>query len=94
MILNRSVPNFRKDSNPFVVLDIGAGDLRLSLQIAMRAKMVYAVEVNPKVLGPALEKIGWDQPRNLVAICANALDIPFPKDITIDVAPNAPLPPF
>lgn len=54
--------------------------------------MVYAVEVNPKVLGPALEKIGWDQPRNLVAICANALDIPFPKDITIAVAPDAPLP--
>lgn len=81
-IYEKILKNIKKDD---VVLDIGAGDLRLSLQIAMRAKIVYAVEVNPKVLGPALEKIGWDQPCNLVAICANALDIPFPKDITIAV---------
>lgn len=68
-----------------VVLDIGAGDLRLALQLAERARKVYAVEVNPKVLGPALETIGWDLPRNLVVICANALDIPFPSDVTVAV---------
>ena len=43
-----------------VVLEIGAGDLRLALRLAGRARKVYAVEVNPKVLGPALEAIGWD----------------------------------
>lgn len=68
-----------------VVLDIGAGDLRLALRLAGRAKRVYAVEVNPKVVGPALEAIGWDLPRNLVVICANALDIPFPSEVTVAV---------
>ena len=68
-----------------VVLDVGAGDLRLALRLAERARRVYAVEVNPKVLGSALEAISWDLPRNLVAICANALDIPFPSDVTVAV---------
>ena len=68
-----------------VVLEIGAGDLRLALRLAGRARKVYAVEVNPKVLGPALEAIGWELPRSLVAICANALDIPFPSDVTVAV---------
>jgi SAM-dependent methyltransferase len=68
-----------------VILDIGAGDLRLALQMAERARRVYAIEVNPKVIGPALEAIGWDLPRNLVVICANALDIPFPSDVTAAV---------
>jgi SAM-dependent methyltransferase len=68
-----------------VVLDIGAGDLRLALQLAGRARWVYAVEVNPKVLVPALGAIGWDLPRNLVVICGNALDHPFPSDVTVAV---------
>jgi len=68
-----------------VILDIGAGDLRLALRMAERAKKVYAVEVNPKVIGPALEAIGWDLPRNLIVICANALDITFPSDVTVAV---------
>jgi len=74
--------NIEKDD---IVLDVGAGDLRLALQMAERARKVYAVEVNPKVLGPALEAIGWDLPRNLVVLCANALDIPFPSDVTVAV---------
>ena len=68
-----------------IVLDIGAGDLRLALRLAQRAKKVYAVEVNPSVLGLALEAIGFVLPRNLMAICANALDYPFPDDVTVAV---------
>lgn len=68
-----------------IVLDIGAGDLRLALRLAQRAKKVYAVEVNPWVLGLALEAIGFVLPRNLMAICANALDYPFPDDVTVAV---------
>lgn len=68
-----------------VVLDIGAGDLRLALRLADRAQKVYAVEVNPLVVGRALGIIGLDMPRNLHVICANALDLPIPRAVTIAV---------
>jgi SAM-dependent methyltransferase len=68
-----------------VVLEIGAGDLRLALQMAERAQRVYAVEVNPLVIGSALETIGLSIPRNLHAICANALDFPIPPGVTVAV---------
>jgi len=68
-----------------VVLEIGAGDLRLALAMAERAQRVYAVEVNPLVVGPALETIGLRLPRNLHVMCANALDVPFPPGVTVAV---------
>ena len=68
-----------------VVIEIGAGDLRLALQLAERARRVYAVEVNPLLVGAALQAIGLALPRNLLVICANALDIPFPAGITVAV---------
>lgn len=67
------------------VIDIGAGDLRLALRMAACAQRVYAVEVNPLLLSWALEIIGLDLPRNLHAICANALDVPIPSDVTTAV---------
>lgn len=68
-----------------IVLEIGAGDLRLALQMAERAQRVYAVEVNPLVLGPALGTIGLRLPRNLHVVCANALDFPVPAGVTVAV---------
>ncbi len=68
-----------------VVLEIGAGDLRLALRMAERARRVYAVEVNPLVVGPALEIIGLRLPRNLHVMCANALDLSFPPGVTVAV---------
>jgi SAM-dependent methyltransferase len=68
-----------------VVLDIGAGDLRLALRLAERARRVYAVEVNPLVVAQALEIIGLDLPRNLHVICSNALDVRIPIDVTVAV---------
>jgi SAM-dependent methyltransferase len=68
-----------------IVLDIGAGDLRLALQMAARSRWVYAVEVNPLLIGTALQEIGLDLPRNLHVICANALDVPVPSDVTVAV---------
>ena len=68
-----------------VVLEIGAGDLRLALRIAERARRVYAVEVNPLVIGPALETIGFHLPRNLHVVCANALDVPVPPGVSVGV---------
>jgi SAM-dependent methyltransferase len=68
-----------------VVLEIGAGDLRLALRIAERAQRVHAVEVNPLVVGPALEMIGLRLPRNLHVTCANALDVPVPRGVSVAV---------
>lgn len=68
-----------------VVYEIGAGDLRLALRLARKARRVYAVEVNPRVLGPALEQLGFDLPRNLVVTCGNALDLPVPPEVTTAV---------
>jgi SAM-dependent methyltransferase len=67
------------------VLEIGAGDLRLALRLAQRVRRVYAVEVNPCILGAALAEIGHNMPRQLIAICGNALDIPFPPGVTVAV---------
>jgi len=68
-----------------VVIEIGAGDLRLALRMAERARRVYAVEVNPLLVGAALQVIGLALPRNLLVVCANALDAPFPTDIAVAV---------
>jgi SAM-dependent methyltransferase len=68
-----------------VVLDIGAGDLRLALRVAERAQRVVAVEVNPLVVAQGLKIIGLDLPRNLHVVCANALDIRIPPDVTVAV---------
>lgn len=68
-----------------IVLDFGAGDLRLALRMAEKVRRVYAVEVNPVVLGAALGEIGFDLPRNLHVICANALDIAIPTGTTVAV---------
>lgn len=68
-----------------VVLEIGAGDLRLALQLAQRAQRVIAVEVNPLVVGSALETIGLNLPSNLQVMCANALDIAIPSDVSAAV---------
>lgn len=68
-----------------IVLDIGAGDLRLALQLAARARRVYAVEINPLLVAAALEEIGLDLPRHLHVICANALDMAFPPGVTAAV---------
>lgn len=68
-----------------VVLEIGAGDLYLALQIAQRASRVYAVEVNPLLVATTLVAIGFSLPRNLQVICADARDFPFPTDVTMAV---------
>jgi tRNA G37 N-methylase Trm5 len=63
------------------VLDAGAGDLRFSLALAKKCKMVYAVEINPRVLGPALATIGYRLPKNVVPSCQNVFNMPVPVDV-------------
>jgi len=68
-----------------VVLEIGAGDLRLALQIAQRGERVYAVEVHPRLLNWAMREIGRDLPPNLHVVCANALHLKVPPHVTVAV---------
>lgn len=62
------------------VLDIGAGDLRFSLQIAAIARQVIAVEIQGDIvrLGPPPSAY----PLNLQVEIADALVWPFPEGIT------------
>ena len=66
-----------------VLLDIGAGDLRLDRRMAQIVKKVYAVEINPQVLNPA--KALSEIPDNLIPICADARVLDFPSDVTAGV---------
>jgi hypothetical protein len=67
-----------------VILDIGAGDLRLARQMAIIARKVYAVEVNAQVLDQA-SSFGNPLPANLTSIRADARTMDFPTDITTGV---------
>ncbi len=62
-----------------VVLDIGAGDLRLTKRVAAIARRVYAIERDPAVLA-RVDRGNW--PANLIVICADALTTAFPLDVT------------
>lgn len=63
-----------------VVLDIGAGDLRLARQMARIAWAVYAIEINPQVMYQA-----DPLPANVIPICGDARWLAFPVDITVGV---------
>jgi len=68
-----------------VLLDIGAGDFRLAWAAARKVQRVYALEVQPQLVAGFLSRVGYALPRNLQVICANALDFPFPEEITVGV---------
>lgn len=65
-----------------VVLEIGAGDLRLALLAAKIARKVIAIEIQESILEKRLAKLSASLPANLEIVAGDALDWPFPKDIT------------
>lgn len=65
-----------------VVLDIGAGDLRLARQMARLVRKVYSVELNAQVLQQTSRE---PLPANLVAICGDARQLDFPRDVSVGV---------
>ena len=67
-----------------VILDIGAGDLRLDRQMAQIVRKVYAVEINPQ-MQDLVEALPEPLPANLLQICADARTLVFPTDITAGV---------
>ena len=64
-----------------VVLDIGAGDLRLTRRIAERAKQVIAWEIQPALVNTAVRPL----PPNLAAIVTDARTEPIPAGVTVAV---------
>ena len=67
-----------------VVIDIGAGDLRLARQMAQIVRKVYAVESNAQMLDQAF--LSSDPlPANLIPICADARTLDIPSGITTGV---------
>jgi len=66
-----------------VVVDIGAGDLRLARRLAGIAEWVYAVERNPAVMSRAGDLI--DAHDHLTPVCIDALKWPLPRDTSVAV---------
>ena len=64
-----------------VILDIGAGDLRLARQMAHIVRHVYAIEIDPTL--NIHNRI--DLPANLTLIEGDALKLEFPPDITCGI---------
>ena len=64
-----------------VVLDIGAGDLRLARRIADRVQQVIAWEIQPDLLAAAIRPF----PANLVAVATDARTEPMPAGVTLAV---------
>lgn len=64
-----------------IVLDIGAGDLRLTRRLAARAKAVYAIEQRPDLVDNQAAGL----PANLEVIIGDARQRPFPTNITAAV---------
>lgn len=72
------------------VLDIGAGDLRFARQLAARARIVYAIELQAALLPssplppcspPPLPQDETYLPPNLIVLCGDARTLPFPAGI-------------
>jgi SAM-dependent methyltransferase len=67
-----------------VVLEIGAGDLRLARRLAKRARRVHALEVQPNLIARALAEMD-NVPDNLQVVCGDARHLAFPKGVTLGV---------
>ena len=67
-----------------IILEIGAGDLRLARQMARLARKVYAVEINSSVLDEGLAS-STPLPGNLIPICADVRAFDFPRGVTSGV---------
>lgn len=65
-----------------IVLEIGAGDLRLARRIAEISKLVYAIEIQQPLLDQATAAQNGELPDNLVVLHGDARELPFPQDLT------------
>jgi len=70
-------------SSQDVVVDIGAGDLRLARKMAAVARQVIAIEISLKVIQRAI--LSQPLSTNLTVICADARSVALPGCVTIGV---------
>jgi hypothetical protein len=70
-----------------VVLDIGAGDLRLARRMAGKAQHVIAWEIQPELLAAVTMEPGGQSgvPDNLRVVCCDARTEPVPPGVTVAV---------
>ena len=71
-----------------VVLDIGAGDLRLAQRMAERARQVIAWEIQPELLTATenVKREAWQRSApTLTVICTDARTAPVPPGVTVAV---------
>jgi hypothetical protein len=68
-----------------IVLEIGAGDLRLAVQIAKIASHVTAIEIHRELLERALSDHSVNFPANLTILPGDARLIPFPQDTSVGI---------
>jgi hypothetical protein len=68
-----------------IVLEIGAGDLRLARRLAALAKEVYAIELQLPLLTPPRPCSSSIIPPNLQVVWGDARTLPFPEGITTGV---------
>jgi len=64
-----------------VVLDIGAGDLRLARRAARVCRRVYAIEIQKELLELAARDEDTAPAENLVVLHGDARHLPFPRDV-------------
>jgi SAM-dependent methyltransferase len=68
-----------------VVLDIGAGDLRLARRAARVCRRVYAIEIRRELLELATRDENDIHVENLIVHHGDARHLPFPRDVTTGV---------
>ncbi len=66
-----------------VVIDIGAGDLRLDRELAKACKHVYAYEQQAEIVARGLR--AGPLPANLSVVVGDARTLPFPFQVTVGV---------
>ena len=68
-----------------IVLEIGAGDLRLAIQMAKATQRVYAIEIQKPLIERALNSACEPLPGNLIISSGDACSLPFPSGIITGV---------
>lgn len=68
-----------------IVLEIGAGDLRLARRMAAQCRHVIAIEIQEDLITNAINHGGTQFYDHLSVICGDARQIQFPTDVTVGV---------